>query len=176
MSKFHKSIKIFFISKNLTTSRPIINLSRMTSSFMNIDTKCTFFYSLWIKIINSIFIIISINFYWFILNNSFILTFMITKFPSRTILTRNKYSTTFITYRFSHTSNTGVSSSSKYISRFDTIHINIFYYNNIIKFISNIIASISNTNNVKIILTFIKIGISFIDEYFAEISFTCFIK
>ena len=176
MSKFHKSIKIFFISKNLTTSRPIINLSRMSSSFMNIDTKCTFFYSLWIKIINSIFIIISINFYRFILNNSFILTFMITKFPSRTILTRNKYSTTFIIYRFSHTSNTGVSSSSKYISRFDTIHINIFYYNNIIKFISNIIASISNTNNVKIILTFIKIGISFIDEYFAEISFTCFIK
>ena len=148
----------------------------MSSGFMNIDTKCTFFYSLWIEIINSIFIVISINFYRFILNNSFILTFMITKFPSRTILTRNKYSTTFITYRFSHTSNTWVSSSSKYFSTFNTIHIYVFYDNNIVKLITNIITSISDTNNVKIILTFIKIGISFIDEYFAEISFTCFIK
>ena len=40
---------------------------------------------------------------------------------------------------------------------------------------SKILVNKGYANNIKIILTLSKIGIAFTDEYFAEISFSCFI-
>ena len=129
---------------------------------MNINTKHSCINRFRFIVINSITIVITINFYNFIsLTKSIIFTTMLIYFISTTILTRSKNSSTFTITRSLH----------NFKSRFSSNSINLFlpsgisiinYYKTIIILISNFITLITtNTYNIKIIITFVKINITF---------------